>query len=66
MQVQPWSMQPYHGHHLYDWLAATLSFIGLWLVLPGQYLKWVETLNTDYDMRIHNWEQLGKKGHRPR
>ena len=64
MQVQPWSMQPYHGHHLYDWLAA--AFIGLWLVLPGQYLKWVETLNTDYDMRIHNWEQLGKKGHRPR
>lgn len=64
--VQPWSMEPYRGHHLYDWIAATLAFAGLWVVLPGQYLKWVETLNTDYDMRVHNWEQEGKKRHKPR
>lgn len=65
-QVQPWSMEPYKGHHLYDWIAATLAFAGLWVVLPGQYLKWMEALNTDYDMRIHNWEQQGKMGHKPR
>ncbi|KAL0021876.1 hypothetical protein WJX77_010434 [Trebouxia sp. C0004] len=64
--VQPWTMEPYQGHRLYDWIAATLAFAGLWVVLPGQYLKWVETLNTDYDMRIHNREQAGKKGHKPR
>ena len=39
---------------------------GLWVVLPGSYLKLVETLNTDFDMRVHNWEQQGKKGSRPR
>ena len=64
LQVQPWAMQPYHGHHLYDWIAGTRAFIGLW-VLPGQYLKWVKALNTDYDMRVHNWEQQDKRGHRP-
>lgn len=59
-------MEQYQGHHLYDWIASTLAFAGLWVVLPGQYLKWVETLNTDYDTRIHNWEQEGKKGYKPR
>ena len=66
VQVQPWSMEPYPGHHLYDWIAALLAFIGLWVVLPGTYLKLIETLNTDYDMRVHTWEQQGKKGLRPR
>ena len=47
-------------------LASTSAFAGLWVVLPGQYLKWVETLNTDYDMRIHNWKQQDKKGRKPR
>ncbi|CAF0749209.1 unnamed protein product [Didymodactylos carnosus] len=59
-KVQPQRYEPYKGHNLYDWISCTVAVIGLWIVVIGSFMKYWVMLNTDFDMRLHNWNQSNK------
>ncbi len=67
LQVQPWSLESYHGHRNPIVLitcmpvAATLTFAALRVVLCGQHLRWVQASKTNYYMRVHHWKHTGRE-----
>ena len=61
IQTLSWSLRLCCDHRLYDCIAAILIFAGLQIVQCGQHLRWVETLQNNYALKVHHWKHTGSR-----